>query len=64
MNFDFTFYNPTIIHFGKNSLNALHEELKKYGQNVLLVYGGGSIKQIGVYDKVVKILNDERKKYF
>lgn len=64
MNFDFTFYNPTRIHFGRNSLDALHEELKNYGPNVLLVYGGGSIKKIGLYDKVIKILNDEKKNVF
>lgn len=64
MKYDFTFYNPTRIHFGKDSLNCLKEELKNYGKNILLVYGGGSIKKIGLYDKVIKILKDSEKNIF
>jgi len=56
MKFDFTFENPTRIHFGKNSLDKLEEELKNYGKNILLAFGGGSIKKNGIYDKVVAIL--------
>lgn len=52
----FTYENPTRIHFGENSLEALNQELPKFGDNVLLVYGGGSIKKSGLYDKVVAIL--------
>ena len=37
---NFTFYNPTRIHFGKESLEQLQDELKLVGKNVLLVYGG------------------------
>ena len=40
---DFTFHNPTRIHFGKDSLSHLKEEVLRYGKRVLLVYGGGSI---------------------
>ncbi|MBD5131159.1 MAG: iron-containing alcohol dehydrogenase [Clostridiales bacterium] len=58
---NFTYCNPTKLHFGKDALNALNEELPKYGKNVLLVYGGGSIKKNGIYDKVVKILKDNGK---
>ena len=58
MQYDFTYYNPTRIHFGKDSLNYLSSELKNYGSNVLLVYGGGSIKKIGLYDKVIAILKE------
>ena len=54
---DFTFYNPTKIHFGKDSLNMLSGELANYGQNILLLYGKNSIKKTGLYDKVVEILN-------
>ena len=43
---DFTFHNPTRIHFGRNSLSHLADEVKLYGTRVLLVYGGGSIKRI------------------
>lgn len=42
---DFTYSNPTKIYFGENSLDNLSTELKNYGKNVLLVYGGGSIKK-------------------
>lgn len=55
---NFTFYNPTKLYFGENSLDFLKEELKNYGDRVLLVYGSGSIKKIGLYDKVVNILKD------
>lgn len=54
---DFTYCNPTALHFGKDAFGALEGELQKYGQNVLLVYGGGSIKKNGVYDKVIEVLN-------
>lgn len=53
---NFVYCNPTKIHFGRKSLNSLAGELEKYGKNVLLVYGGGSIKKNGIYDDVVKIL--------
>lgn len=50
------FSNPTKLYFGENSLEYLNQELPKYGKNVQLVYGGGSIKKNGIYDKVVEIL--------
>lgn len=56
MIYDFTYYNPTKIYFGKKSLENLEAELKNYGKNVLLVYGKNSIKQIGLYDEVIKTL--------
>lgn len=56
MNFDFTYYNPTKIYFGRNALDNLSEELANYGETVLLVYGKASIKKIGLYDKVLQIL--------
>ncbi len=55
---NFTYCNPTKLYFGKDALDGLKTELPKYGKNVLLVYGGGSIKKNGIYDKVVKILKD------
>lgn len=61
---NFTYHNPTKLYFGKDALDGLNEELKKYGKNVLLVYGGGSIKKNGIYDKVVKILQDSGKKIY
>lgn len=53
---DFTFHNPTRIHFGKTALDHLKEEVERYGKRILLVYGGGSIKRIGLYDQVMDIL--------
>lgn len=62
MKYDFSFYNPTRIHFGRNALDRLSDELKNYGENVLLVYGKGSVKRIGLYDKVMGILKDSGKR--
>lgn len=53
---DFTYCNPTRLHFGKDAMSALTEELNKYGQTVQLVYGGGSIKRNGIYDQVITAL--------
>ena len=55
---NFTYCNPTKLYFGKDALYGLRQELPKYGKNVLLVYGGGSIKKNGVYDKVMAVLNE------
>ena len=62
MLFDFTYYNPTRIHFGRESLNKLKGELVNYGDTVLLLYGKNSIKKIGLYDEVKSILNESGKK--
>ena len=61
MIYDFTYYNPTKIYFGKGALSNLTEELKNYGKTVLLVYGKGSVKKIGLYDQVVAILKEAGK---
>ena len=53
---NFTYCNPTKLYFGKDALEGLNAELPKYGKNMLLVYGGGSIKRNGIYDKVVAAL--------
>lgn len=53
---NFAYCNPTKLYFGDDSLKYLNTELKKYGKNVLLVYGGGSIKRNGIYDEVTAIL--------
>lgn len=55
---NFQFHNPTKIIFGKDSLNQLGDEVIKYGQRVLVVTGGQSVKKIGLYDKVIKILKN------
>lgn len=61
---NFTYSNPTKLYFGKDALDGLNKELPKYGKNVLLVYGGGSIKKNGIYDNVVKILKANGKAIF
>ncbi|MGD6857798.1 iron-containing alcohol dehydrogenase [Bacillus infantis] len=55
---NFTFSNPTKLIFGKDTLKELQNEIPQYGKNVLLVYGGGSIKRSGLYDKVLAELKD------
>ena len=53
-------YNiPTQIYFGKGQIENLGENLKKISDKVLLVYGGGSIKKIGLYDKVCEQLKKQ-----
>jgi alcohol dehydrogenase YqhD (iron-dependent ADH family) len=57
MNNNFIYSAPTKIYFGENQLGNLGNELKKYGNRVLVTYGGGSIKKIGLYDKIMEKLN-------
>ena len=58
---NFSYCNPTKLYFGEDALTNLSTELKKYGKNVVLIYGGGSIKKNGIYDEVVAILKEEEK---
>ena len=55
---NFSYHNPTKLYFGEESLGFLKDEMKKYGENILLVYGGGSIKKSGLYDEIIAILKD------
>ena len=55
---NFSYCNPTRIYFGENAMDHLKKELAKYGSSVLLCYGGGSIKKNGIYDQVVKTLEE------
>ncbi len=52
---NFTHFIPTEYHFGKGAIDCLGECLSRFGQNVLLTYGGGSIKRSGLYDKIIDI---------
>ncbi len=52
----FVYNIPTKVYFGENQLGNLGAELRKFGKRVLLTYGGGSIKRIGLYDKVMEEL--------
>nr|WP_106780578.1 iron-containing alcohol dehydrogenase [Lysinibacillus timonensis] len=53
---NFSFYNPVRLHFGKGQIAQLETELPQYGDKVLVVYGGGSIKRNGLYDEVMSVL--------
>lgn len=61
---NFSYCNPTKLYFGENALDNLSTELAKYDKNVMLVYGGGSIKKSGLYDDIIKILKDNDKEIF
>lgn len=61
---NFSYCNPTKLYFGENSLEFLNDELPKYGTNVMLIYGGGSIKKNGIYDQVIDILKANKKTVF
>lgn len=55
---DFIFHNPDKVYFGRSHMHNLPNELQKFGRKVLLVYGGGSIKRNGLYDKITGLLKD------
>lgn len=58
---NFTYHNPTRLHFGPEALDQLAGELAHYGPRVQLIYGGGSIKKSGLYDQVLAILQEAGK---
>lgn len=60
---NFNYSIPTKIFFGKDKIDVLGSQLKEYGSKVLLVYGGGSIKRNGIYDRVISILNSNNINY-
>ena len=55
---DFIYDIPVKVYFGRDQLKHLGTELKKYGKRVLMTYGGGSIKKIGLYDRVVNAVKE------
>lgn len=61
---NFNYSIPTKIFFGQGKIKVLGTQIKKYGSRVLLAYGGGSIKKIGLYEEVVKILEKNEIPYF
>ena len=61
---NFVFQNPTKILFGQGMLDKLPQELAPYGDKILLVYGGGSIKRTGLYDRVQALLAQAGKTVF
>lgn len=61
---NFTYHNPTRLHFGPEALDQLAGELANYGPRVQLIYGGGSIKKSGLYEQVIAILKEAGKEIF
>lgn len=55
---NFEYHTPTRLIFGKGVVERLPEVLRTLGKKVLLAYGGGSIKKLGLYDKVKELLSD------
>lgn len=55
---NFEYQNPTRLIFGKGAIEQLPEVMAQFGKKILLTYGGGSIKKIGLYDKVKELLKD------
>lgn len=61
---NFNFFNPTQIIFGKNAIKNLSKKISSFGPNVLVTYGGGSIKRNGIYEKVIEELKKANKNIF
>ena len=55
---NFDYQTPTRLIFGKGVVEQLPEVMAQFGKKVLLTYGGGSIKKLGLYDKVYELLKD------
>ena len=55
---NFNYMTPTRLIFGKDCIAQLPEVMSQFGRKILLTYGGGSIKKIGLYDKVKELLPD------
>ena len=55
---NFDYMTPTRLIFGKEAIEKLPAVMNAFGKRVLLTYGGGSIKKLGLYDKVISMLTD------
>ena len=55
---NFDYMTPTRLIFGKEAIEKLPAVMSAFGKRVLLTYGGGSIKKLGLYDKVISMLSD------
>ncbi len=55
---NFDYCTPTRLIFGQGVVEKLPEVMSRYGKKILLTYGGGSIKKLGLYDKVKELLRD------
>jgi hypothetical protein len=56
---NFKFHNPTELIFGKGQVEKVGKKVKEYGDKVLVVTGGGSVKRIGLYDQVIASLQEK-----
>lgn len=61
---NFVYNIPTKVFFGKGQIEKIGTEILKYGKKVLLVYGKGSVKSNGIYDKTIEILKNNNIEYF
>ncbi len=61
---NFVYCNSTTLHFGRNALSGLNDVLQHYGTKVLLIYGKGSVKKTGLYDKVMDHLKEMHAEVF
>ena len=52
----FIYHNPTKLYFGEDAIENMESEMNKYGNKIMLVYGGGSIKKNGLYQKIISLL--------
>ena len=55
---NFDYQTPTRLIFGRDVVAGLPEVMRPFGRRILLTYGGGSIKRIGLYDRVKELLKD------
>ena len=55
---NFVSYIPTSLHFGRDILTDLGSTIKRYGEKVLIVYGKGSVKRSGLYDRIQRYLQE------
>lgn len=60
---NFEYFAPTRIYFGKGQANKIGPAIKQYSSKILLAYGGGSIKNNGIYNDVVKVLKENNIEY-
>ena len=60
---NFILYNPVKLHFGRGVVNDLGKVVSNYGKRVLLVYGGGSIKNNGIYEEVIAPVKQQGRRF-
>ena len=51
----FVYHSPTKVYFGKGMISKLGKIASSYGKSALIVYGGGSIKNNGIYDVIISL---------